>query len=113
MASHSASMARPQDEGSALSTFEDENAASGGEGRRPEGHLWIAELGPLAGDDEVAPGHEREPVAEAVPVHGRDHGFEDLPAALEGVHRGLLPERSAERAHRPFAVREVGADTKG
>jgi hypothetical protein len=34
MASHSAPMARPQDEGSALSTFEDENAASGVEGRR-------------------------------------------------------------------------------
>jgi hypothetical protein len=34
MASHSAPLARPQDEGSALSTFEDENAASGVEGRQ-------------------------------------------------------------------------------
>jgi hypothetical protein len=34
MASHSAPLARPQDEGSAVSTFEDENAASGVEGRQ-------------------------------------------------------------------------------
>ena len=34
MASHSAPLARPQDEGSALLTFEDENAASGVEGRQ-------------------------------------------------------------------------------
>jgi hypothetical protein len=34
VASHSAPLARPQDEGSALSTVEDENAASGVEGRQ-------------------------------------------------------------------------------
>ena len=34
MASHSALLARPQDEGSAVPTFEDENAASGVEGRQ-------------------------------------------------------------------------------
>jgi hypothetical protein len=34
MASHSAPLTRPQDEGSAWSTFEDENAVSGVEGRQ-------------------------------------------------------------------------------
>jgi hypothetical protein len=34
VASHSAPLARPQDEGIASSTFEDENAASDAEGRQ-------------------------------------------------------------------------------
>ena len=66
----------------------------------PMAHLGEPELGPLAGDHEVAPGHERQPVAEAVAVHRGDHGLEDLPAALEGVDRRLLPERAGELAGR-------------
>ena len=58
-------------------------------------HLGEAELGALAGDHEVAPRHQREPVAEAVAVHRRDDRLEDLPAALERVDGRLLPERAA------------------
>ena len=49
------------------------------DGRHADPNLGEAERRPLAGDDEVAPGDQREPVAEAVPVHGGDHRFEDLP----------------------------------
>ena len=69
------------------------------DGRHAEAHLREPELGSLARDDEVAPAHQREPVPEAVAVDRGDHRLEDLPSALEGVRRGLLPERSGEVAH--------------
>ena len=75
----------------------------------PMRDLGKAELGALARDHEVAPRHEREPVAEAVAVHRRDHRLEDLPAALERVDRRLLPERAGELAGRAGAVAQVGA----
>ena len=43
---------------------------------------------------------QREAVAEAVAVDRGDHRLEDLPAALEGVDRRLLPERAREVADR-------------
>ena len=75
----------------------------------PSAHLGEAELGALARDHEVAPRHEREPVAEAVAVHRRDHRLEDLPPALERVDGRLLPERARELADRAGAVLHVAA----
>ena len=66
--------------------------------RHADADLGKAELGALARDHEVAPRHERQPVAEAVAVHRRDHRLEDLPAALERVDGRLLPERARELA---------------
>ena len=66
--------------------------------RDAQAHLGEPERGPLAGDHEVAPGDQGQPVAQAVPVHRGDHRFVDLPAALEGVDGGLLPERARELA---------------
>src|SRR5579884_3910156 len=86
---------------------------SWGTTRHAQLRLRKAELGPLAGDDEVAPGDEGQPVAEAGPVHRGDHRLEDLPAALEGVEGGLLPERAGELAGRPAAVLQVGAGAEG
>ena len=71
------------------------------------------ELGPVAGNDEIAPGGQGESVAEAVAVHRRDDRLEDLPATLEGVQGRLLPERAGERTGRSGPVAEVPAGAEG
>ena len=68
--------------------------------RHTDAHLGKAELRVLARDDEVAPRHEREPVAEAVAVHRGDDGLEDLPAALERVDASASP-RTCPRTRPP------------
>src|SRR5207237_7675159 len=50
---------------------------------------------------------EREAVADARPVHRRDHGLEDLPPALERVRRRLLPKRARELAGGARTVAQV------
>ena len=52
---------------------------------------------------------ERQPVAQAVPVHRGDHRLVDLPAALERVDRRALPERAGEVAGRVALAARVGA----
>src|SRR5205823_13086115 len=79
------------------------------DGGHAEQRFWIPELGPLTGDDEVAPGDEREAVPEAMAVDRGDDRLEDLPAALERVRGRLLPERPGEDAGRAGPVAHVGA----
>src|SRR5580704_9960039 len=67
--------------------------------RHSEVDLRQTKLGSVTGDDEVTPGRQREPVTKAVAVHRRYDRLEDLPAALEGVQRRLLPERTGELAN--------------
>src|ERR1700730_14413372 len=79
------------------------------DGGEPEADLGEAEFRPLAGDDEVAPGDQGEPVAQAIAVDGGDDRLVDLPSALERVDRGLLPERPGEFARGPGTVPHVAS----
>ena len=79
------------------------------DGRNSYAHFRIRELGPVAGDHEVAPRHQRQSVPEAVPVDRSDDRLEDLPPALERVDGRLLPERARELTDRARAVAQITA----
>ena len=74
----------------------------------PEGHLRVPEPRAVAREHEVAPRRQGEPVAEAVTVHCCDDRLVDLPATLERVEGGLLPEAPGELTGCATAVAKVG-----
>ncbi len=82
-------------------------------GRDSEHHLRETEFSPIARQDEVTPGGKGEPVTQAVAVHGGDDGLEDLPSALEGIERRLLPECPGELTHRTGSVAQIPAGAEG